>query len=74
MNRWKPGEAEIERLLTETQLQQLAGAQANGQHLLEKASRTLATAADIADIDPELRDWISAQSRVDRLLKAPRPS
>lgn len=53
MSRWTVGEAEIERLLAERQLQKVTGAQANGEHLLERAARTLATAADIVDDDPD---------------------
>ena len=53
MNRWKVGEAEIERLIAERQLQQVVAAQANGEHLLERAARTLATADDIAEDDPD---------------------
>jgi hypothetical protein len=32
------GEADIEKLLTEWQLQQVTGAQANGEHLLRRAA------------------------------------
>jgi HEPN domain-containing protein len=46
------GEAEIEKLLAERQLQQVTGAQANGEHLLRRAARTLSTASDIVD-DPD---------------------
>jgi hypothetical protein len=47
------GEAEIEKLLAERQLQQVTGAQANGEHLLGRAARTLTTASDIVDDDPD---------------------
>ncbi|MBK5249694.1 MAG: HEPN domain-containing protein [Actinomycetales bacterium] len=53
MSRWPRGEAEIEQLLASKQLQQVAGGQANGEHLLEKAARTLATAGEIALDDPD---------------------
>jgi hypothetical protein len=53
MTRWTIGEAEIERLLAERQLQQVTGAQANGEHLLGRAARTLSTASDIVDDDPD---------------------
>lgn len=53
MSRWTMGEAEIEKLLTERQLQQVQGGQANGEHLIEKATRTLATATEIANDDPD---------------------
>jgi hypothetical protein len=48
MSRWPRGEAEIERLIANKQLQQVIGGQANGEHLLQKASRTLETAGEIA--------------------------
>jgi len=53
MSRWSRGEAEIEQLIADQQLQQVIGGQANGAHLLQKASRTLETAGEIADQDPD---------------------
>lgn len=53
MTRWSAGEAEIEKLLDEGRLQRVHGGQANGAHLIERAGRTLATAAEIADADPD---------------------
>jgi len=53
MSRWPRGEGEIENLIAAKQLQQVIGGQANGAHLLQKASRTLATAGEIADQDPD---------------------
>lgn len=53
MSRWPRGEAQIEQLIANKALQQVIGAQANGAHLLEKASRTLETAGEIADRDPD---------------------
>lgn len=53
MSRWTIGEAEIERLLTDKKLQQVHGGQANGEHLIEKATRTLATASRVAADDPD---------------------
>jgi hypothetical protein len=53
MSRWPRGEAEIEQLITKKQLQQVIGGQTNGAHLLQKASRTLETAGQIADEDPD---------------------
>jgi hypothetical protein len=53
VSRWTMGEAEIEKLLAERQLQQVTGAQANGEHLLGRAARTLTTASDIVDDDPD---------------------
>jgi hypothetical protein len=53
MSRWPRGEAEIEELIANRQLQQVIGGPANGAHLLQKASRTLESAEDIADRDPD---------------------
>ena len=53
MSRWPRGEGEIENLIAAKQLQQVIGGQANGAHLLQKASRTLETAGEIADQDPD---------------------
>lgn len=53
MSRWPRGEAEIEQLIASKQLQQVAGGKANGQHLLERAARTVATASEIAHDDPD---------------------
>src|SRR5665647_3477940 len=53
MSRWPRGEDEIENLIAAKQLQQVIGGQANGALLLLKASRTLATAGEIADQDPD---------------------
>jgi len=53
MSRWPRGEAEIEQLIADKQLQQVIGGQANGAYLLQKASRTLETAGEIADQDPD---------------------
>jgi len=53
MTRWPRGEVEIEQLIHTKALQRVAGAQADGTHLIEKATRTLATAAEISDRDPD---------------------
>jgi hypothetical protein len=53
MARWPRGEAEIERLLGLGHLQAVTGAAADGQPLLAKAGRTLATAASITSSDPD---------------------
>lgn len=53
MARWPRGEAEIERLLDLGHLQAITGAAADGQPLLAKAGRTLATAASITGSDPD---------------------
>ena len=38
MSRWPRGEPEIEALIAAKQLQRVAGGQANGEHLIEKAA------------------------------------
>lgn len=53
MSRWARGAAEIEQLIATRQLQQITGGQASGEHLLDRAVRTLATAAEIAPGDPD---------------------
>ena len=45
MTRWARGQAEIDLLLGGRELQRITGAAANGEPLLEKAARTLSTAA-----------------------------
>ena len=53
MARWPRGDAEIERLLGLGHLQPITGAAADGEALLAKAGRTLATAASITSSDPD---------------------
>ncbi len=53
MSRWPRGEAEIEQLIGNKQMQRVIGGQANGAHLLQKELRTLATAGEMADQDPD---------------------
>jgi hypothetical protein len=53
MTRWQRGEADIERLLAEGELQSLTGAAADGAQWLSKAQRTLSTAKGAADADPD---------------------
>ena len=53
MGRWPRGEVQIEQLIANKPLQQVIGGQANGAHLLQKVSRTLETAGEIADQDPD---------------------
>jgi hypothetical protein len=53
MSRWPRGEAQIEQSIANQQLQRVIGGQANGAHLIEKASRTIETAGAIAEQDPD---------------------
>jgi len=55
MSRWPMGEADIERLISARPpgLQPVRGGQANGEHLMEKAVRTLATTTAISTDDPD---------------------
>lgn len=53
MSRWPRGEAEVEQLIAHGQLQRIVGVGANGDHLLEKAARTLATATAVSAADPD---------------------
>lgn len=50
MSRWPRGEAELEQLLATKQLQRVVRGQANGEHLFERAARTLAAAAAKAEL------------------------
>lgn len=52
MARREMGQADIERLITGRDLESVTGAEANGAPLLEKAHRTIATAAGISADDP----------------------
>ena len=47
MSRWPRGEAQVEQLTATKKLQQVIGGQATGEHLHQKASRTLETAGQI---------------------------
>src|SRR5437660_8192211 len=53
MTRWQRGEADIERMLADGELQALTGAAADGEQWMSKARRTLATAAGAADTEPD---------------------
>lgn len=53
MTRWTRGRAEVEELIASRRLQKVTGAAADGEPLLGKASRTLATAETIASDDPD---------------------
>ena len=53
MGRWLRGEATIERLLADGELQTVLGAQADGQPWITKARRTCASAAELTNTDPD---------------------
>lgn len=53
MTRWQRGEAEIEQMLADGELQVLTGAAADGGQWLSKARRTLGTATGAAETDPD---------------------
>jgi hypothetical protein len=53
MSRWSRGQAEIDQLLNNRELQKISGAAANGGPLLDKAIRTLTTAAKSTVDDPD---------------------
>ncbi|MBO2450235.1 hypothetical protein J4573_24255 [Actinomadura barringtoniae] len=53
MARWGRGEALVERLLSEGQLQQVQGPAADGEPWLAKARRTHSAAAAVASVDPD---------------------
>jgi hypothetical protein len=55
MTRWQRGEAEIERMLADGELQTLTVAAADGEQWLSKARRTLTTAAtELVDASEQL--------------------
>ncbi len=53
MARWQRGEAAVELLLANGELQTVTGSAADGAPWLVKAGRTLSSAAAVADSDPE---------------------
>ena len=53
MSRWQRGEASVEQLLTDGELERVSGAAADGEPWLSKARRTLATATSAAETDPD---------------------
>lgn len=50
--RWQRGEAAIEQLIADGELQTISGDAADGYPWLDKARRTLAAAAKITEVDP----------------------
>jgi hypothetical protein len=53
MTGWEKGSGTIARMLADQELQQVQGGQANGGPFLDKANRTITTAAHIVEDDPE---------------------
>lgn len=51
MSRWSRGEADVEQMLANGELQRVAGAGADGTLWLAKAAATLATAEDVVSSD-----------------------
>jgi len=52
LTRWARGEAVVERLIGDGRLQQVHGAAASGRPWLDRARRTLAAAASLAETEP----------------------
>lgn len=53
MSRWSKGEATIEQLVANGELEIVAGARADGQPWIERARRTLRSASELASTDPD---------------------
>lgn len=53
MNRWRKGEAIVERLLAAGELQSVTGTQADGRPWIERGRRTRASAAELVETDPD---------------------
>lgn len=53
MTRWRPGEALVEQLIRGGQIQAITGSAASGDAWLLKAQRTLETARQITNQDPD---------------------
>src|SRR5947208_16424575 len=51
--RWTQGEATVQRLIRERRLQQVTGAEANGEVWTARAIRTVEAAQTVAEIDPD---------------------
>ncbi len=52
MTGWSRGRADIERLLTDHELQQVRGDAADGAGWLDKAATTLSSATELVEVDP----------------------
>jgi len=53
MSRWETGQADMETFLADGWLQEITGVAADGQALVDKADRTIATAESIVAKDPD---------------------
>lgn len=53
MGRWAKGETTIEEFLASRELEAVVGAKADGQSWIEKARRTLESASELTDRDPD---------------------
>lgn len=53
MSQWAPGADRVQNLISQGDLQKVQGADANGQPLLDKADRTLASARVLRETDPD---------------------
>jgi hypothetical protein len=53
MATWAPGAERVQQLIGAGDLQKIQGAEANGQPLLDKAVRTLASAQALQEADPD---------------------
>jgi hypothetical protein len=53
VTRWAPGAERVQQLIGLGDLQKVQGGVANGQPLLDKAARTLASASTLRDADPD---------------------
>lgn len=53
MTRWSRGQGEVDQSLEKRQLQKVTGEAANGEAMLERAERVLASAAAVIDGDPD---------------------
>jgi hypothetical protein len=53
VGQWAPGADRVQHLITAGDLQKVQGAEANGQPLLDKAARTLASANALLEVDPD---------------------
>jgi hypothetical protein len=53
VSQWAPGAERVQQMIALGELQKVQGGEANGQPLLDKAARTLASANTLRDVDPD---------------------